>query len=77
MRSFTRGWVSGDLTEEECEAAVQAYRARLSAIAPRAPAESVSGQSEPALAQSPSTVSTTWAPRRSTAFERAAAITRV
>jgi outer membrane cobalamin receptor len=31
----------------------------------------------PVVAQSPSTVSTTWAPRRSTAFERAAAITRV
>lgn len=37
MRYFTRGWMSGELTDAETERTGEAYRARVAEIAPRLP----------------------------------------
>jgi hypothetical protein len=41
MRFFTRGWVSGELSEEEYDRALAAYWARVDEITPRLPPEMV------------------------------------
>jgi hypothetical protein len=37
MRYFSRGWVNGDLDDDECDQVSKAYEARLTEIAPRLP----------------------------------------